>query len=155
MGIDRKSVRKYLRPPGVVPDCGPRPTLPGKLDPFKPYPEERRKADVWNAQVLLRELRERNYTGGYTLLTDWLRPKRAAASVGAVRRFETLFGEQAQVDWEHLGDLEMEEKHKLWGFAFTLGFSWMMITAAALDQKLGTLLRVHEEAFRQLGGVPR
>lgn len=25
---------------------------------------------------------------------------------------------------------------------------------AALDQKLGTLLRMHEEAFRQLGGVP-
>ena len=26
---------------------------------------------------------------------------------------------------------------------------------AALDQKLGTLLRLHEEAFRQLRGVPR
>ena len=25
---------------------------------------------------------------------------------------------------------------------------------AALDQKLGTLLKMHEEAFRQLGGVP-
>ena len=25
---------------------------------------------------------------------------------------------------------------------------------AALDQTLGTLLRMHEEAFRQLGGVP-
>jgi transposase len=25
---------------------------------------------------------------------------------------------------------------------------------AAVDQKLGTLLRMHEEAFRQLGGVP-
>jgi len=23
-----------------------------------------------------------------------------------------------------------------------------------LDQKLGTVLRIHEEAFRQLGGVP-
>jgi len=28
------------------------------------------------ARVLLRELRERGYTGGYTLLTDWLRPQR-------------------------------------------------------------------------------
>ena len=26
---------------------------------------------------------------------------------------------------------------------------------AVLDQKLGTLLRLHEEAFRQLGGIPR
>jgi hypothetical protein len=29
-----------------------------------------------------------------------------------------------------------------------------MMAEAALDQKLGTLLRLHEEAFRQLGGVP-
>jgi len=29
-----------------------------------------------------------------------------------------------------------------------------MMAEAALDQKLGTLLRMHEEAFRQLGGVP-
>ncbi len=36
MGIDRKTVRKYLRQPGVVPAYGPRPALPGKLDPFKP-----------------------------------------------------------------------------------------------------------------------
>lgn len=156
IGIDRKTVRKYLRQPGVVPAYGPRPPLSGKLDPFKPYLEERLKAGVWNAQVLLRELRERNYTGGYTILTDWLRPQRAAASVVAVRRFETLPGEQAQVDWEHLGDLEMDgEVRKLWGFAFTLGYSRMMMASAALDQKLATLLRMHEEAFRQLGGVPR
>ena len=30
-----------------------------------------------------------------------------------------------------------------------------MMAEAALDQKLGTLLRMHEEAFRQLGGVPQ
>jgi hypothetical protein len=29
-----------------------------------------------------------------------------------------------------------------------------MMAEAALDQKLGTLLKMHEEAFRQLGGVP-
>jgi transposase len=44
---------------------------------------------------------------------------------------------------------------KLWGFAFTLGYSRMMMAEAALNQKLGTLPRMHEEAFRQLGGVPR
>jgi hypothetical protein len=30
----------------------------------------------------------------------------------------------------------------------------MMMAEATLDQKLGTVLRLHEEAFRQLGGVP-
>ena len=38
------------------------------------------KAGVWNACVLLRELRERDYKGSYTILTDWLRPQRQAAA---------------------------------------------------------------------------
>src|SRR5262245_3304986 len=37
------------------------------------------KAEVWNARVLLRELREPGYTVGYTILTDWL----TAAGIGA------------------------------------------------------------------------
>jgi len=153
-GLDRKTVRKYLITP-EVPVYGPRSKPPGKLEGFKGYLEERMRAGVWNARVLLRELRERGYPGGYTLLTDWLRPQRNSAAVVAVRRFETPPGRQAQVDWGHLGTLEMGgQERKLWGFTLTLGYSRMLMAAAALDQKLGTLLRMHEEAFRQLGGVP-
>jgi len=97
----------------------------------------------------------RGYTGSYTLLTDWLRPQRESARTVAVRRFETPPGKQAQVDWGHLGALDMNgEERRLWGFTFTLGYSRTMMAEAAVDQKLGTLLRMHEEAFRQLGGVP-
>ena len=35
------------------------------------------------------------------------RPQRSAARVVAVRRFETAPGKQAQVDWGHLGTLEI------------------------------------------------
>ena len=93
--------------------------------------------------------------GGYTILTDWLRPQRSAARVVAVRRFETAPGKQAQVDWGHLGTLEIAgQEQKLHGFTFTLGYSRRMVAEAALDQKLGTLLRLHEAAFQQIGGVP-
>jgi len=154
-GWDRKTIRKYLLEPGGVPVYGPRRAQASKLDPFKPYLEERMRAGVWNARVLLRELHERDYTGGYTILTHWLRPQRTSARTVAVRRFETPPGKQAQVDWGHLGTLEMEgQEQKLWGFTFTLGYSRKMMAEAALDQKLGTLLRMHEEAFRQMGGVP-
>jgi hypothetical protein len=37
--------------------------------------------------LLMRELRERGYGGGYMILTDWLRPQREAARAVAVRRF--------------------------------------------------------------------
>lgn len=150
-GFDRKTIRKYLVEPDGLPVYGPRQASPGKLEPFKTYLEQRLSAGVWNAQVLLRELRERGFSGGYTILTDWLRPLRQTARVVAVRRFETPYGKQAQVDWGHLGYIE---KQRLWGFTFTLGRSRAMMASAAMDQKLGTLLRMHEEAFEQLGGIP-
>jgi len=72
-GFDRKTIRKYLLKPEGRPMYGPRSAPVSKLEPFKPYLKERFQAGVWNAQVLLRELRQRNYSGGYTILTDWLR----------------------------------------------------------------------------------
>jgi transposase len=154
-GYCRKTIRQYLTERETAPVYGPRAKQPGKLDAFQPYLEERTRAGVWNARVLLRELRERGYSGGYTLITDWLRPQRQSAHVAAVRRFETAAGQQAQVDWGHLGTIEIDgEERKLWGFTFTLGYSRAMMAEAGVDQKLGTLLRMHEEAFRQLGGVP-
>ncbi len=107
-GFDRKTVRKYLLKPDGIPAYRPRPKEPGKLDPFKPYLQERLQAGVWNARVLLRELKERAYSCGYTILTDWLRPQRQSASTVAVRRFETSPGEQAQVDWGHLGCIDLK-----------------------------------------------
>jgi transposase len=154
-GYCRKSIRKYLIEPDSRPVYGPRPLAGSKLDSFKPYLEERMRAGVWNARVLLRELQQRSYTGSYTILADWLRPQRESARTVAVRRFETPAGRQGQVDWGHLGTLEVDGgERKIWGFTFTLGYSRTMMAEAALDQKLGTLLRMHEEAFRQLGGVP-
>jgi len=39
--------------PEAVPSYGPRSVLPSKLEPHKPYLEDRLKAGVWNAQGLL------------------------------------------------------------------------------------------------------
>jgi transposase len=154
-GYDRKTIRKYLLAPTARPGYEPRPAAVSRLAPFEAYLGERLRAGVWNARVLLRELRARNYAGGYTILTDWLRPQREATRLMAVRRFETPPGKQAQVDWGHLGSLSHEgEEHALWGFTMTLGYSRRMMAEAATNQKLGTLLRMHEAAFQELGGVP-
>lgn len=132
---------------------GPRVAAPSKLEPYKVYLKERLRAGVWNAAVLLRELRERNYSGGYTILKEWLHPQRKQAVSIAVQRFETSAGKQAQVDWGHLGSLsDGDGERKLWGFTMTLGYSRRLFAAAATDQKLGTLLRMHEAAFYEWGG---
>jgi len=154
-GYDRTTISKYLSTPAGRPMYGPRTPVQSKLEPFKPYIEERLQAGVWNASVLLRELRERGYGGSYTILTDWLRPQRREAESLAVRRFETPAGNQAQADWGHLGTVsEQDGERKLWGFTMTLGYSRRMFAAAAVDQKLGTLLRMHESAFYEWGAVP-
>jgi len=154
-GFDRKTVRKYLNQAGEPPAYGPRSPRPSKLDDYKAYLAERLQSGVWNGRVLLREIRKRGYPGGYTILADWLHPQRKSARVVAVKRFETPPGKQAQVDWGHLGRLENESgQHALWGFVLTLGYSRTMVAEAALDQKLGTLLRMHEQAFQQFSGVP-
>lgn len=154
-GIDRKTIRKYLAEPNLLPRYRPRAKRASLLAAFESYLGQRMAAGVWNAVVLLRELRERGYRGGYTILKDYLQPKREEAGAVAVRRFETPPGKQAQVDWGHLGTIEIDGvKRKLSGFTLTLGYSRMMMAQAALSEKLGTVLRMHEEAFRQLGGVP-
>ncbi len=153
-GCDRKTVRKWLLQPGP-PRYGPRAPRPSKLDPYKPYIAQRLSAGVWNAIVLLRELRQQGYPGGYTILKDFLHPKREAARAVAVRRFETPPGRQAQVDWGHLGWVEHDgHRQPVWGFVCTLGFSRAMYADVATDQRLETLLRLHEAAFAQFGGIP-
>jgi len=55
---------------------------------------------VWNTVVILRELQAKGYTGGVSILRDYVRPKRALRTSGrATVRFETEPGRQLQTDW--------------------------------------------------------
>jgi transposase len=51
------------------------------------------------ATVLLRELRERGYAGGYTILKDFVAALQPSPAAEPVVRFETAPGQQMQVDW--------------------------------------------------------
>lgn len=73
-GMDRKTVRKYLRRGLTAPIYGPREPRPSKLDTFTRYLDQRisHYPELSGAR-LLREIREMGYTGGYSLVTDYLR----------------------------------------------------------------------------------
>lgn len=153
-GFDRKTIRKYLED-STTPGYGPRRERPSKLEPFQPYIQKRLATGVWNAVVLLRELKERGYNGGYSILSDYLRPLRQEATAVAVRRFETPPGHQAQLDWGTIGHLETPTgKQTLFALVLTLGHSRALFAEVATDTKIATLLRLHELAFAELGGVP-
>ena len=67
LGIDRKTVRKYIARGMDPPNYRAQPRRPRRTDDFLPYLRERLAAypDL-SAVRLLRELRERGFGGGYT-----------------------------------------------------------------------------------------
>jgi len=99
-GMDRKTVRKYLRQGLQAPAYGPREPRPCLLDPYKPFVSGRLTAypDL-RASRLLREIRKQGYQGGYTALKDFVRTVRPPREQGYEHRFETPPGKQAQVDF--------------------------------------------------------
>jgi transposase len=68
--------------PEAVPAYGPRAARPSKLDLHKPFLQERLTAGVWNAQVLLREIRQRGYGGGYTISEGLAAPATSGGACG-------------------------------------------------------------------------
>jgi hypothetical protein len=100
--IDRKTVRsaiaKGLEPPKYKTPT-PRPRI---TDPFEPYLKERLAAYPGLTAVRLwREVKERGYAGGCSVLRDCVRDLRPPRSAGFEVRFETPPGQQAQVDFAH------------------------------------------------------
>ncbi len=71
------TVRRYVQAEGF-PECQPRRRRTTRLTPFAAYLQERWVTGCHNARVLYQELGERGYRGGYTQLTDYVRPWRAA-----------------------------------------------------------------------------
>ena len=75
LGISRATVRKYVRSPGV-PKPKPRAKRGSKLDGYKEYIDARMSEGLENCVVLLREIRELGYGGGYTTLKNYVYPRR-------------------------------------------------------------------------------
>lgn len=149
-GLSRNTVKKALSQRRVW-SYKPRGPVGSKLDPFKPYLEERMAVGVTNGTRLLAELRQLGYSGGYTLVREFLKPRRQAAKPVATVRFETKPGEQAQVDfgvftYEHSG-----KRHRYYAFVMILSYSRMLYVEFVEHQDLSTLIRCHVHAFETLG----
>jgi transposase len=69
------------------------------LDSYRSVVDQLLAEDVWNAVVIWRELQSRGYTGGVSILRDYIRPKRTLRVGRATVRFETEPGRQLQTDW--------------------------------------------------------
>jgi len=159
-GIDRKTVAKILKhsvPPGYR-----RSKLPArpKLDPFLPIIDQILEADRalpkkqrHTAQRIFERLRdEHGFTGGITIVTDYVREKK--------RRTQEVFVPlahppgHAQVDFgEALGEIG-GVRCKLHYFAMALPHSDAFFIKAYPAETMEAFCDGHVSAFAFFGGVP-
>lgn len=157
VGLDRKTVKKYLDRGLEAPVYGPRPPRERVVAAYEDYLRERVQAfpDL-SGRRLLREIQERGYTGGYSTVTDFLRTVRPKRGQGFERRFETDPGKQAQVDFAEF-KVEFTDTpgvtRKVWLFSMVLGHSRFLWGRFCPSQDLQTVLRCHISAFEAMGGA--
>lgn len=124
-----------------------------KLEAYKPTIDRLLSEGVWNAVVILREIEAEGYGGGYTMLRQYIAPKRALRPGKATVRFETGPGKQLQTDW---GEIVVEiagEATKVYFIVNQLGYSrrfhfWCTDSLDAEHTYEGILL-----SFEYFGGV--
>ncbi|MAZ92309.1 MAG: hypothetical protein CMF76_10160 [Maricaulis sp.] len=129
-----------------------------KLDPFRAQIKEKVLDQNLTTVRILRELQESGYTGGRTILADYVRALRTPLAPRArkvTRRFETEPGEETQIDWStyriELGGRE-RTVHAL---AMVLGHSRYAFLRYYESQRQPLLLEGLEAGFRFFGGVTR
>jgi transposase len=183
LGLDRKTVRKYLgmaRSVGIT-QGGPLPDeqeLAGKLLDLverraAPYETPaldlvaRYRSDiaVWlkdehmTARQVWRLLKEtRTVEVGYTTIKRYLRTEFSFGRKKVTVRIETAPGEEAQVDFGYCGlmhDPVTEKNRRAWVFIMTLSSSRHKFIRFVFRQDTDTWLDCHERAFAFFGGVPR
>lgn len=121
LGVHPKTVSRVLKNQGT-PEAE-RERSESKLEPYKSKIERLLSEDVWNARVILREIQADGYSGGYTMLRQYIQPKREQRPARATVRFETQPGEQLQSDW---GEVVVEiagQPTKVHFIVNTLGYS--------------------------------
>src|SRR3954471_17673400 len=127
LGIDRKTVRKYIALGLEPPSYGPRVPRPKCTDDFLAYLRERLAAYPGLTAVRLwRELGERGFTGGYTAVKRAVHGLRPEPVQPFEVRFDTPPGQQAQVDLARFEVAFTDEpgtRRIVWLFSLVLGHS--------------------------------
>jgi transposase len=121
LGVHPKTVSRALKRNGAP--LRERERAESKLEPFKSKVDQLLSRNVWNAAVILREIQADGYEGGYTMLRQYIQPKRVLRAGKATVRFETKPGEQLQSDWGEVMVVIAGVETKVHFCVNTLGYS--------------------------------
>lgn len=155
-GMSRNTIKKYLRK-GEQEHKAKGQKRPSKLDPFKTNIDELMKMGIYNANTILERIQRLGYTGGITIVKDYMNPLRPPAirTGAAIKRYETKPGKQAQMDWGILKYRDQKGKVcKIACFVVVLGYSRMRYVEFSRRCDEASLLRCIVNAFEYFNGVP-
>lgn len=169
-GVDWRTVKKYLA--ADAPLTPPAAPSRAGTQPRAITPELELLIRSWLAKdielkasvIHERLVDEHGFTGHYQrvkMACQVLRPAVAAALglvddnplVGLHRRFQTIPGAQAQVDWGDEGDL-FGVGRKVYSFHMVLSFSRDPFACFTTSMDAATFWDCHRRAFDHFGGIP-
>jgi transposase len=152
LGVDRKSVGKVISRRRVL--TSPKQPTQRKsiLEPYYPRIQKLiEHAPARSSVNILQQLRDAGYTGGITILRDYVRTLRPPPPKKAFFELDFAKGEAAQVDWGEFGDV-FGDGTKVHVFVMVLCWSRMLYLEFTLRETLAALLRCYERALRFFGG---
>ena len=151
-GISKNTVKKYLNNKELPGRTHKRSSL---LDPFKSQINQMMADGLFNCTVILESLKNEGYSGGKTIIKDYVQPFRPPKSIPAVPRYETPPGKQAQMDWGICQYLDPDGAiHKVPAFVMILSHSRAKYVEFTKRCDLKSLERCILNALEYFGGVP-
>ena len=154
--LSRKTVGKYLEDPEPISTRQKK--KPSKLDPYRAVIDGFLTDDrTVAATVVLQRLQEKGFSGGISIVRDYLRSVRGTVqSREAFIRFESAAGVQMQIDWGHFGTLTYEgAKRKLYALAVIEAHSRLLFVHFTHSQKQAALHQALLNAFGFFNGTPQ
>lgn len=168
LGLDPRTVKKYINGP-AVPPAAPRRigTQPRLIEHVAPVVDAWLAKDITLRGTVIHErlVAEHGFTGSYQRVKLYVaeaRPRIAAELglpgplSGLHRRFETTPGAQAQVDWgtESRAIAKALGVRYVYSFHMTLSYSRDPFCCFTTSLDLATFFGCHIRAFQHFGGVP-
>ena len=154
LNFDRKTVRKLLNSE-TPPQGYSRKKSASKLDDYKTYIDGRLQKYNLTAKKLFKEIKQQGYSGEYVIVSKYVKTIKDKHRAKAVLLFETLPGEQAQVDWGYFGklyDQDLKKDVRLCCFVIVLGFSRTKFIHFFDGDNTENFLMDHNKSFEYFGG---
>ena len=154
LSMSRNTVRKLLgRAPASTPPR-PSPRRGSILEPYKPEIKALlEEVPEMKAPAMLERLRRWGYTGGITILRDYMRQERPRPHREAFLTLDFHPGAAMQVDWGDFGYAIPGCPRRVSALVMALCYSRYLYIEFTLSQTFGTFVRAMERGLAFFGGT--